>query len=114
MANMRDTNAKRKLPSISLMKWLLAALTILVIADGLITQFVVGAGIASEGNPIMQPIVDSSTFLFAKVVGALVCAFLLWDIFRRWAKLALISTSFLVVCYLAIVIWNLFVFFTAS
>ena len=92
---------------------LLITLISLVIADGLITQFLVKEGLAREGNPFLQSIVGEHTFLIVKVLGAFVCAYLLWDIYKRWAKLALISTSCLVLCYGAIVIWNLSVFFNS-
>ncbi|MDD5095349.1 MAG: DUF5658 family protein [Dehalococcoidia bacterium] len=96
------------------MKCLLAALTILVIADGIVTQFLVGRGFAREGNPFMEPLVGENFFLLVKIVGAAVCAYLLWDIYKRWAKLALISTSCLVVCYGAIVTWNVSTYFIAN
>ncbi|MFA4837586.1 MAG: DUF5658 family protein [Dehalococcoidia bacterium] len=96
------------------MKYLVGALVGLVIADGLITQFLVKEGLAREGNPILEPLVGGSAFMFVKIAGALVCAYILWDIYKRWEKLALVSTSCLVVCYTAIVIWNLSVFFIAG
>ncbi len=93
------------------MKYLLAVMTVLVIADGFITQFLVKGGIATEGNPIMRPLVDDFTFIIVKVLGAIVCSIILWDIYKRRAKLALISTSCIAGCYAIIVIWNLHLFF---
>ncbi|MDY6911043.1 MAG: DUF5658 family protein, partial [Chloroflexota bacterium] len=84
-----------------------------VIADGLITEFLVGSGLGREGNPLLQGIVGEWTFMALKVAGAFLCAFLLWDINRRWPSLALVGTSCLVICYGAIVAWNVFVFFSA-
>jgi len=96
------------------MKYLVVALASLVIVDGLITEFLIGRGLGQEGNPFLQNLVGEWGFLIAKVLGAFVCAFILWDMYKRWPKLALISTSCFVVCYGAIVIWNMFAFFIAA
>lgn len=100
--------------ALSTIHYLLATLSVLVIADGLITQAVVGQDLAREGNPIMQPIVGDDSFLVVKVLGAIVCSLLLLDIYKRWAKLALISTSCFVIFYGAIVVWNLCAFAVSS
>ena len=89
------------------MKYLLGLLVLFVIADGLLTHFLITNGIAREGNPFLQPIVGKTGFIVLKVVGAFLCALILWDIYRRYSRLALISTSFFVVSYGAIVLWNL-------
>ena len=88
------------------MLYLLGLLVALVIGDGLITHFLVTDGIAREGNPLLQPLVGQAGFIVLKVVGALLCAVILWDIYRRHPRLALISTSFFVVFYGVIVLWN--------
>ena len=89
------------------MKYLLSLLVIFVVSDGLVTNFLVNGGLAREGNPFLQPIVGDVGFILLKVVGALLCAFILWDVYRRYRKLALIATSCCVVFYAAIMIWNL-------
>ncbi len=93
------------------MKYLLGLLAGFVISDGLLTHFLVGNGLAREGNPFLVPIVGGDTFLVLKVVGAILSVLILWDIYRRFPKLALISTSCFVVVYGAIVTWNLSLFF---
>jgi Domain of unknown function (DUF5658) len=93
------------------MKYLLAAMMGLMIADGLITQFLVNRGISTEGNPIMRPLVGDVRFIIMKVLGAILCSIILWDIYKRRAKLVLISTSCIAGCYGIIVIWNLHLFF---
>jgi len=95
------------------MHYLLLMLVCLVIADGLITRYLVEEGLVREGNVILQPIVDQSHFLWVKAVGAIACALILWDIYTRWAKLALISTSLLVLGYSAIVAWNVLILATS-
>ena len=88
------------------MKYLLGLLIVFVISDGLLTQFLVNGGHAREGNPLLQPLVGDVGFIALKVAGALLCAFILWDIYRRFPKVAVIATSCFVVAYGAIVLWN--------
>jgi hypothetical protein len=88
------------------MKYLLGLLVILVVLDGLLTQGLVNGGLAREGNPLLRPLVGEAGFIVLKVVGALLCAFILWDIYRRFPRVAIIATSCFVVAYGAIVLWN--------
>ena len=99
---------------LTFMHYLLLLLVCLVIADGLITKHVVEEGLAREGNVLLQPIVDQSHFVLVKAVGAVACALILRDIYTRWAKVALVSTSLLVLGYSAIVLWNVSIHATPS
>ena len=92
------------------MKYLLGLLIIFEIADGILTHFLVTGGLAREGNPLLLPIVGEFSFLVLKVVGVFICAIILWDIYKRWPRVALISTSCFVVFYGVIVLWNLSIF----
>jgi len=89
----------------------LGVLTGLIVSDGLISYFLVRYGLGQEGNPFLQTLVGEGNFLVIKVLAALLCAFILWDIYKQWPKLALISTSCFVALYTGVVSWNLFVFF---
>ena len=89
------------------MKYLLGFLIAFVISDGLLTNFLVNGGLAREGNPFLQPLVGDIGFIILKAAGVLLCAVILWDIYRRFPRVALISTWCFVVFYGAIVIWNL-------
>lgn len=89
------------------MKRLLVLLSTLVIVDGVITEFLVKNGFGREGNPFLEGLVGTEVFLALKIVGALLCALVLWDIYKKWPKLAVVSTSCLAFCYSAIVVWNL-------
>ena len=86
--------------------YLLGALVGLVTLDGVLTEFLVGKGAAWEVNPFLQPLVGDIGFMVLKVVGALLCAFILWDIYRRFPKVAVITTWIAVVGYGVIVLWN--------
>jgi hypothetical protein len=92
------------------MKYLLSLLVGFTVLDGLLTHFLTRHGLAQEGNPFLLPIVGEDNFLVLKLVGTILCVLILWDIYRRFPKLALISTSFFVMVYAVIVIWNLSLF----
>jgi len=93
------------------MRWLIGTLVVLVVTDGLISNFLVGHGLGREGNPFLQTLVGEGSFLVIKIAGALVCALILWDIYKKWPKLAMISSACFVVLYAGIVIWNFWLFF---
>jgi len=88
------------------MKYLLSLLVILVISDGLLTNFLVNGGFAREGNPFLQNLVGEFGFIALKTVGVLLCAFILWDIYKRLPRVALVSTWCFVIGYGVIVLWN--------
>ena len=95
------------------MKYLLALLVVFVFSDGLLTQFLINGGLAREGNPLLEPLVGENGFLVLKAVGALLCAFILWDIYRRYPRVAIIATWCFVVVYMGIVLWNSSILITA-
>ncbi len=93
------------------MKYLLGLLAGFIVSDGLLTYFLVRHGLGREGNPFLLPIVGGDSFLVLKVVSAILAVLILWDIYRRFPRLALVSTSCFVVVYGMIVFWNLGLFF---
>ncbi len=96
------------------MAWLLAALVVLMAADGLMSNFLVSGGLAREGNPLLVSLVGEGYFLLLKAAGALLAALLLWDIYRRRPRMAVVSTSCIVVFCTGVVLWNLWVFFVTQ
>jgi hypothetical protein len=88
------------------MLWLLISLVILVILDGVITQYLVPNGKGNEANPFLASLVGQPIFIILKVVGALVCAIILWDVHRRFQRVGLIAAWIAVIVYSGIVIWN--------
>jgi hypothetical protein len=86
------------------MKYLLGLLILFNISDGVLTHFLITNGLAHEGNPFLVPIVGETNFLILKVVGVLLCALILWDIYRRHPRLAKVSTSCFVAFYGVIVL----------
>ena len=95
-----------QMAAIGRMKCLLCVLVALVVADGVLTEFLLNRGLAYEGNPFMKPLVGDISFMFVKIGGSLLCAFILWDIYRHWPRLAMIATRVFVVAYGLIVVWN--------
>ena len=95
------------------MKYLLSLLVAFVISDGLVTHILIKGGLAREANPFLQPIVGEVGFLILKVVGALLCAYILWDIYKRHPRVATIATSCFAFFYGVLVLWNVSFFVRA-
>ena len=96
------------------MMYPLAMLVILVVGDGVVTNALLRDGLAREGNPLLVPVVGDGSFLVLKLAGALFCALVLWDIYRHRPRMAMVSTSCLVVAYAGIVLWNVSLFLTGQ
>jgi hypothetical protein len=85
---------------------LLVALVSFAALDGLLTQYLVPKGKAREANPFLVPLVGQTGFVVLKIVGTLLCALILWDIYRRFPRVAVIAAWIAVIGYGIIVIWN--------
>jgi len=91
-------------------EYLLGTLLSLVVADGLISQFLIRSGIGQEGNPFLRVLIDGSDFLVIKMCAAIICVIVLWNIARRLPKLIFIFSACFVGVYTAILFWNLAVY----
>jgi hypothetical protein len=96
------------------MKYILLSLVMLVVSDGLISQFLTKYSLGREGNPFLRTFVNEGSFLLLKVAGALLAALILWDMYRKRPRVALISSLVFMVLYTGIIFWNLFVYFTGQ
>jgi hypothetical protein len=85
----------------------------LIVADGLVTQFLVTNGHASEVNPFLQAWVVHDLFLAIKISGAFLVTLLLWVKYNARPKLIYKSTAVFLTFYTSIVFWNLFVCFNS-
>ena len=85
---------------------ILGVLVALTIADGVITNYLLNRGLAQEANPFMKNLAGDAGFIAIKVAGALVCAVILWDIYKRWPKMAVVAICCFIVVYALIVAWN--------
>ena len=95
------------------MKYILVTLVGLVVADGIISRFLVRYGLGREGNPFLQTLVEDNNFLLIKLVGALLCALILWDLYKTRPRASLASSLLFVVLYTVIVFWNLGIYLAA-
>ena len=86
----------------------------LVVADGLITQFLVSGGHAWEANPFLRAWVGHDLFLTIKVSGAFFVTLLLWIRYNVRPRLVYTVTVVFLVFYTIVVFWNLFVFFLTA
>lgn len=86
---------------------LLGALFAAVVADGIITMFLVDNGFAYEGNPFLSYWVCEDKLLSLKISGGLLATICLWSLYKRHAKLSLFFSSVFLTAYTFIVFWNL-------
>jgi hypothetical protein len=91
-------------------EYLLGTLLSLVVADGIITQFLIKGGFGREANPFLKTLVADSDFLVIKMCGAVICVLILWNMAKRSPRLVLIFSSCIVGLYTAILFWNIAVF----
>lgn len=80
-----------------------------VVADGIITKFLIDGSYAEEGNPFLKYWVVDDKFLLIKILGGLLVALYLWNINRRHPRLSIWLSSFFLAGYVFIIIWNLLV-----
>lgn len=95
------------------MRFILYLLLALVVADGILSNFLVSQGMGYELNPFLKGLVGSESLLLLKVCGAILALSLLWVIYKRAPKAAVICSLSFVVLYTAILYWNTFAFLLA-
>lgn len=92
-------------------RYTLCALFCVVVADGLLTQFLVTGGYGQEVNPFMRAWISHGGFLAIKVSGALLATLMLWIKYNAKPRAVYAITVAFLIFYTIIVFWNLFVFF---
>ena len=88
---------------------LLVTLIAAVIADGVISKFLVEHGFATEGNPFLQFWIGKDEFLVIKLLGGLLAALYLWSIYKRNPKLSIACSSLFLTAYTFTIFWNLLI-----
>ena len=88
-------------------KYLLMILGSLVVADGLISQFLVKYRLGYEANPFLQTFVSETDFLLIKIAGVMLCTLILWDVFKNHPKAAFATTVASIALYTGILYWNI-------
>ena len=96
--------------SSSRMRYMLYTLFGMVVADGLLSNFIISQGLGREWNPLLKGIAGGEQLLLVKACGAALTMVLLWDIYRRRPVLAAAGGLCCLVLYAAIIYWNLFSF----
>jgi hypothetical protein len=79
---------------------------LLSLGDAFLTQYMVGAGQAVEGNPLMARLLIDNQFLGFKVIGTVACLVLLWRVSKRLPYLAGLVAFFMMIFYSGVLVWN--------
>lgn len=95
-------------------RYLLCLLCSLVVADAVISNFIVRSGLGTEGNPFIQSIVGQTSFVFLKISAAFLSSLILWKIFKQHHRLGLVNIVLFVALYTAIIWWNLGIWFVGQ
>ena len=82
----------------------------IIVADGLLTQFLVSGGYGLESNPLLTSWVGQESFLAIKISAAFLATLLLWIKYNTRPRLVYTITVVALGFYTIIVYWNLFVF----
>lgn len=85
-----------------------------IVADGLITEFLVAGGHGSEVNPFMRALLVQGWFLAIKVTAAFLATLLLWINYNARPRPVYIITAVFLAFYTIILFWNLFVFLVTA
>jgi len=88
---------------------LLGSLVAAIVADGVITKFLVHNGFAVEGNPFLHFWVGEDVFLTIKLLGGLLAALYLWGVYKRHPRLSIWCSSSFLTAYTFIIFWNLLI-----
>jgi hypothetical protein len=92
-------------------RYTLYALFCIVVADGLITQFLVTHGDIPELNPFLRALIGQwRLFLAIRVSGAFIATFLLWKNYNAKPRLVFTITVVALALYITIIFLNLFAF----
>ncbi|MFC1900226.1 DUF5658 family protein [Chloroflexota bacterium] len=95
------------------MRFMLYTLFCLIVADGLITEFLIANGHGIEANPFLQAWVSQDLFLAIKICGAFLVSLFLWIKYHSFPRLIYSATAVFLAFYTVVVFWNLFVFLTS-
>jgi hypothetical protein len=93
-----------------MMRFMLYTLFGLIVADGLITEFLVTGGLALEKNPLLQAWVGQDSFLILKASGAFLVTVFIWIRYEANPKLMFAITTAALTLYTTIILWNILVF----
>ena len=90
-----------------MIKILIPLLVTLEAADGIFTYSAVGKDLIREGNPIIQNVAGTESFLLLKIGGALLCGLLLYLVYKRFPRISLLTIWTVLIFYAVLLTWNL-------
>lgn len=79
--------------------------------DGIMTQVFVGCGLVKEANPLVAPLISDGSFLLFKLLGIAVILSLIWLLYKRFPRMAIVTASCICAFYIVVVTWNFMVLF---
>ncbi len=88
---------------------LLGSLFAAIVADGVITKFLVHHGLAREANPLLSYWVGHDAFLALKLAGSFLGTVDLFFMYRRHPRLSMGFSAFFLTVYTIIILWNLLI-----
>jgi len=93
---------------------MLVLLVGVVVADGVVTRFLITHQLGLEANPFLKVWIKNDLLLLIKLVGATLAALILWIVYQRKPMLAWITTSIFIAIYALLVLWNITVYYIAT
>jgi hypothetical protein len=109
--NERIETLRRNLAGSYRIRILLGSLLAAIVADGVITRFLVINEFAYEGNPVLHFYAGQDVFLIIKLLGGFLATFYLWGIYKRQPKVSICCSSLFLIAYTFIIFWNLLILF---
>jgi hypothetical protein len=94
--------------------YLIFLLSAVVVADGIISQFLISNGLGYEGNPFLADLVGTNDFLVIKVAGAFLAALILWKVNTIKPGMTHWLSVVLLILYTTILVWNILVFIVSQ
>jgi hypothetical protein len=88
-------------------RYVLLLLSALVMADGVITEFIINSGRGWESNPFMSGLLPTGWFLPVKMAGSLLVVLIMASVYRQQPKMAVVASWIFVAVYTGIVYWNI-------
>ena len=82
----------------------------LVVADGVITEYLVTDRFGYEWNPFLAVVVGNNDFLILKAFGAVLVILILRNVAKRNYRVSLGASFSCVLLYTGIIFWNLIAF----
>ena len=107
--NGTSSPAEKLTPHSRNQRLLLGALFCISVADGVITRFIITAGLGTESNFWLTRLAFSDALIAVKIVATLLVVYLLWQMHYRKPRLVLGFTIAIVCWYTLIVFWNIFI-----